>query len=158
MSLNTPRASVPVPPPLAFIAGIIAGFLLHLVAPVYLVDSEETARALGWVGAGLMAISVGLVIATVVAFRKARTTPFFDEASTSLIVQGPFRVSRNPLYLAAALLHLGLSLRANAFWPLLLLVPAFFVVNRLIRREEGYLAQRFGSEYEAYCRRVRRWL
>lgn len=151
-----PGASVPFPPPLAFIVGIIVGFTLHALRPVSVsARSGAVLQKFGW---AFLALSVCLVVSAVVAFRRARTSPTFSRASASLIVHGPFRISRNPLYLAAALLHLGLALTANALWPLLLLLPALVIVNVLIKREEGYLSRRFGVEYDEYRRRVRRWV
>ena len=155
---ETAGASVPFPPPLAYFAGMAIGFAVHLFVPARIVASERAEHGLFLLGSGLLTLSASLVISAVVSFRQAQTSPYFGQASTSLIVRGPFRISRNPLYLAGALLHCGLSLLANALWPLVLLIPALAVVNALIEREEGYLARRFGSEYKAYCKRVRRWL
>jgi protein-S-isoprenylcysteine O-methyltransferase Ste14 len=155
---ETAGGRVPFPPPLAYIVGIAIGFTLHLFVPVRIVTSEGAAHALFLAGAGVLAVSASLVLSAVVSFRKAQTTPYFGQATTSLIVRGPFRVSRNPLYVAGALFHVGLSLVTNNLWVFVLLIPALAVVNALIRREEEYLTARFGSEYEAYCKRVPRWL
>ena len=156
--VDTAGARIPFPPPLAYFAGMAIGFALHMFLPVPLVASARAVQLtdrFGWV---LLVLSMGLAVFAIVSFRRARTTGHLSQASTSLIASGPFRFSRNPLYLAGALLHGGLALLANAFWPLLLLLPALVVVNNLIKREEDYLARRFGVEYEAYRQRVRRWL
>jgi protein-S-isoprenylcysteine O-methyltransferase Ste14 len=153
-----PGASVPFPPPLAYVAGMALGFSLHLLFPARIVTSvpaEHVLRPLGW---GVLIVSLTLAASSLVGFRRAHTTVAFHRANTRLIVRGPFRLSRNPVYLAGALFHSGLSLLANALWPLILLVPALIVVNALIVREEGYLTRRFGAEYEVYRKRVRRWL
>lgn len=156
--VDTAGANVPFPPPLAYFAGMAIGFVLHLCLPLPLVASTRTLRLIHLLGWSLLALSACLVISAVVSFRRARTTHDFSRASTALIASGPFRLSRNPAYLAGALVHCSLALLANALWPLLLLLPALVVVNNLITREEQYLSRRFGLEYEAYCRRVRRWL
>ena len=157
MAVDTAGARIPFPP-LAYFAGMAAGFALHLILPVRLATSPAALRlvhVLGWV---LLALSSALVVTAIISFRRTRTTGHLSQASTALIASGPFRLSRNPLYLAGALLHSGVALVANAFWPLLFLLPALVVVNNLIKREEEYLSRRFGLEYEAYSRRVRRWL
>jgi len=72
---------------------------------------------------------------------------------------GPFRYTRNPGYAAFALTYLGVSLLAGARWPLILLPGLLVLVDwGVIRREERYLEERFGSDYTEYRRRVRRWI
>jgi protein-S-isoprenylcysteine O-methyltransferase Ste14 len=155
---RTAGNNVPFPPPLAFIVGMALGFALQLFLPARVVTSPRGERNLVLLASGLLSVSASLVIASVISFRRARTTHSFSVASTSLIVRGPFRISRNPLYLAGLLFHAGVSLLANALWPLMLLVPAIALVNTLIKREETYLTKRFGREYDAYRDRVRRWI
>jgi protein-S-isoprenylcysteine O-methyltransferase Ste14 len=79
--------------------------------------------------------------------------------TTALIEEGPYRLSRNPLYVGLLALHLGIALVAPTVWALLFL-PVAVVLLRwgAIRPEERFLHQRFGEPYDAYCRRVRRWL
>src|SRR5260221_12163459 len=79
--------------------------------------------------------------------------------ATTLVVSGPYRWTRNPMYVGMALLTLGAALWRNTWWIVVLLAPALLAIDRLvIAREEKYLRRRFGSDYEAYVRRVRRWL
>jgi protein-S-isoprenylcysteine O-methyltransferase Ste14 len=74
------------------------------------------------------------------------------------MTQGPFRFTRNPLYLSLALLQVGLALLANALWPALMLLPVLLLIRlHVIAREERHLLGLFGSDYQAYCRTVRRW-
>jgi protein-S-isoprenylcysteine O-methyltransferase Ste14 len=154
---ETAGSSVPFPPPLAYFAGMALGFALHFVRPARIVTSAPAESSLALFGWGLLALSATLVISGLFAFRQAHTSHTFNQASTSLIVRGPFSLSRNPAYLAGALVHWGVSFLANALWVLLLLIPAVAVVNALIKREEGYLSRRFGAEYQTYRNRVRRW-
>jgi protein-S-isoprenylcysteine O-methyltransferase Ste14 len=102
---ETAGASVPFPPPAVNFAGMAIGFALHLFVPARIVVSERAERGLFLLGSVLLALSVGLAISAVVSFRQAQTTPYFGQASTSLIIRRPFRISRNPVYVAAALLH-----------------------------------------------------
>jgi protein-S-isoprenylcysteine O-methyltransferase Ste14 len=81
------------------------------------------------------------------------------QAPTAIVTHGPYRRSRNPGYTGFALIYAGISLAGNRRWPLVLLPGVIAVVDRgVIRREEAYLADRFGEEYEAYRRRVRRFI
>lgn len=142
------------PPPLAFIAALGLGFLLQQRFPVPL-GTGLVSRLLG----ALLALASGaLALWAFRTFHRARTTIRPDRPSATLVTDGPFRLTRNPMYLSLSLLQAGLALLAGALWPLLLLAPALLAIRyHVIAREERYLAARFGAPYEAYCRAVRRW-
>jgi protein-S-isoprenylcysteine O-methyltransferase Ste14 len=79
--------------------------------------------------------------------------------TTAIVFTGPYRFTRNPMYLGLALLQAGLAMVTNSLWPLLTLAPVIVAVRRLvIDREERYLEAKFGEEYRAYKARVRRWV
>jgi protein-S-isoprenylcysteine O-methyltransferase Ste14 len=79
--------------------------------------------------------------------------------SSALVVSGPYRFTRNPMYLGMTLMTVAIALWLNTWWVIVLLVPALLVIQRfVIAREERYLHRRFGAEYDAYTRQVRRWL
>ena len=79
--------------------------------------------------------------------------------ATTLVISGPFRFSRNPMYLARTLLYLGLGFMANALSVLLTLLPLLVVIRYgVIEREEGYLEAKFGDAYRQYRTTVRRWV
>jgi protein-S-isoprenylcysteine O-methyltransferase Ste14 len=152
-------AGIPFPPPLAYIAALGAGFTLQHFVPVHLAHTATGADALEVAGALLAAASLAFVVGGFVSLRRAGTSPRPDRPTTALAVGGVYRFTRNPLYLSLTLLHAGVSLFANALWPLLFLLPAVLVICYVvIAREERYLAGKFGAEYEAYRRSVRRWL
>ncbi len=91
--------------------------------------------------------------------RRAGTNVRPDQPTLALVFDGPFRFTRNPLYLAATGLYLGIALLVDALWPLLLLVPVLAVLRwGVVAREERYLEAKFGEPYRAYKARVRRWL
>ncbi|WCR07568.1 methyltransferase family protein [Paracoccus fistulariae] len=92
-------------------------------------------------------------------FRRARTSISPYGQPTALITGGPFRLSRNPIYLADAMVLAGLCLAAQAPYALILL-PLFIrlITTRFIRREEARLAETFPQDFAAYRRRTRRWL
>jgi protein-S-isoprenylcysteine O-methyltransferase Ste14 len=82
----------------------------------------------------------------------------FRPAST-LVITGPYRFTRNPMYLGAILLVLAFALWLGTWWPAILLPVVIVVVRRyVIAREERYMRRRFGAAYDDYARRVRRWI
>ena len=93
------------------------------------------------------------------AFRRARTTIIPHEAPSALVETGPFRFTRNPIYLADLLILVGWSVSLGAPLALILLVPFHAVLQRLfILPEEGRLNEYLGQPYSDYCARVRRWI
>jgi protein-S-isoprenylcysteine O-methyltransferase Ste14 len=76
-----------------------------------------------------------------------------------IATEGPFRYTRNPGYLAMAMIYTGIASLANALWAVLLLPVALLVIQRgVIEREERYLEGKFGEEYLSYKEQVRRWI
>jgi protein-S-isoprenylcysteine O-methyltransferase Ste14 len=91
--------------------------------------------------------------------REAGTNVLPSKPALTLVTSGPFRFTRNPLYVMNALVYLGLTLICNSAWLLGLFVPMLLVIYwGIIRREERYLEAKFGEAYLAYKARVRRWL
>lgn len=116
-------------------------------------------------GGWALAVGVGFAIpglvalAAVLHFRRARTSPFPWHGSSTLVTAGPYRHTRNPMYLGLASLVVALAGFAKTFWPVLTLpVAIWLIVELAIRPEERYLESRFGEAYRAYRARVRRWL
>jgi protein-S-isoprenylcysteine O-methyltransferase Ste14 len=143
------------PPPLLFIAGIVVGLLLHRALPVPLLP-----RGVAWAAGPALIVLGGFIgIVSLGVFFRARTSPFFVRPTTALVIAGPFRFSRNPMYLGLSVGYLGIALWMNGLWPLLLL-PVVLVVLQVavIAREERFMERRFGEEYRRYKARVRRWL
>jgi protein-S-isoprenylcysteine O-methyltransferase Ste14 len=113
------------------------------------------------IAAVLILVGIAIAVAGVIEFRRARTTvdPRYPESSTSIVTSGIYRVTRNPMYLGFLLWLIALAtFLAN---PLALAGPVVFVayMNRFqIRPEERALSARFGSSYDSYLTRVRRWI
>lgn len=110
-------------------------------------------------GGALVAAGCLLALWTAALFVRRRTSIEPGRVSTTLLTRGPFRFTRNPIYLGMALTLLGGGMwlgQISALWA----APAFVAVisRRFIRHEERMLLERFGDAYAAYCRRVRRWL
>ena len=148
-------AQIIVLPPLVYGAAFIMGLLLHLMFPLYLLPTT-LARGIGMV---CVLVSFPLAIATLRALSRAHTPVDPMKPTTALVTEGPFRYSRNPIYLALTLLYLGVAFLVNALWILLLVVPVLVVIRSgVIAREEAYLTRKFGEAYRQYTTQVRRWL
>jgi protein-S-isoprenylcysteine O-methyltransferase Ste14 len=105
-------------------------------------------------GAGLLL--GGLAVKTL---RQAGTSPNPQRPTTALVTTGPYRYTRNPIYLAMAMIYAGIATSANALAPFALLPLALLALDRgMIAREERYLEGRFGELYRAYKARTPRWL
>jgi len=131
------------------------GLLLHLVSPLH-IPPTTLARGIGVV---CVLVSLPLALATLRVLSRARTPVDPMKPTTALVTEGPFRYSRNPIYVALTLLYVGVALLINALWILLLVVPAVLVLRYgVIAREEAYLTRKFGDAYRQYTAQVRRWL
>ena len=146
------------PPPTLFVAGFLAGWLVHREWPV---PVAPDGRAPVLVGAGWVVAALGIAIMGwgLLTFVRHRTAIIPHRPATRLVDTGPYRYSRNPMYVGMTTAYLGGVLVTNMFWPLLLLPLVLLGLTRaVIRREERYLADAFGAEYDAYRARTRRWL
>jgi protein-S-isoprenylcysteine O-methyltransferase Ste14 len=142
-------------PPFVYVGSIALGLVLHLLWPARLFPPSVSTP----VGAMVTVLAIGLFVSAVRTLRAADTPIPGNRPTTTIVLTGPYRFSRNPIYLAFSLFQLGLSLWVNSLALLLTLIPAvalmWFVV---IPREERYLEARFPSEYLPYKASVRRWL
>ncbi len=110
-------------------------------------------------GGACLAIGLCLVAWGMVTFRRAGTAITPHHSANRLVVSGPYRFTRNPMYTGLTIVYIGVSALLGSEWPLLLLPLVLFIVfHFVIEREERYLADAFGSEYAEFRRRVRRWL
>jgi protein-S-isoprenylcysteine O-methyltransferase Ste14 len=92
-------------------------------------------------------------------FRQAGTSVIPGEPSTVLLESGPYRFTRNPIYIAFVILYFGLAVMLTSAWMLLLLIPVLIILQRgVVEREEAYLQSKFGEAYRKYQARVPRWL
>ena len=144
-----------IPPPLVYAAALLAAWWLQGRLPLPL-DLGELAWPLGWVliGIGLAGFAWALA-----AIWGHGTTVNPYKAASNLVTHGPFRYSRNPIYVSDWFVYGGAMLLLKTAWPLLL-APLVFLVMRylVIAHEETHLEARFGAEYRDYRMRVRRWL
>ena len=142
-------------PPLVYLGAIALGLLLHFAWPVQLVPPVASVP----LGATAVLAAVALFISAVRTFRNAGTPVPGNRPTTAIVRTGPYRYSRNPIYLAFSLLQIGIAFWLNSPWLLVTLVPAVALMSLVvIPREEQYLETRFPSEYLPYKDSVRRWL
>lgn len=147
-----------VPPPLMFAAAFFAGWGLQYLVPLT-IHSYTVAVASRAVGFGLLVCGGLMALSCFGMFLLARTTIIPFGSASVLITRGPYRFSRNPMYVSLVLLYLGgVGLLAQP-WPLLFLpVPLAFLGRIVIPFEEKRLRDAFGSAYDAYCAKVGRWI
>jgi len=155
VSRQSDHPRVALPPPLLFVGSFTIGLLVQWLHPISLLRFP-------------LALCLGIALFTAGAWlgiwgertmKKAGTNVNPLRPATALVTSGPFRFSRNPLYLAMVLLYLGLALAVNSLWPLVLLIPLLVVLHYgVILREERYLESKFGDAYRDYRAAVRRWL
>ncbi|MCG8489284.1 MAG: isoprenylcysteine carboxylmethyltransferase family protein [Chromatiales bacterium] len=149
------HADVIVPPPVIHILSIALGGVIGNYIPMPLPDWI----ILQWVGAMLSVTAIAITLWGVHEFHVFRNPIAPIQSVNRLMVSGPYRFTRNPLYLALILLQLGLALFFLNGWMVVVLLPVvLFVHHYVVAREEAYLVQRFGSDYQAYQERVRRWI
>jgi protein-S-isoprenylcysteine O-methyltransferase Ste14 len=156
MQHNEPdNANVIAPPPLIYGVAFIVGWLIHRAFPVPVLP-ETLAR---WIGVVFVIASIPVAITAFRAMIRAQTSFDPRKPTTAIVSQGPFRYSRNPLYISLTLLYLGVALLINMLWIVLLVVPLLAVIQcGVMAREEAYLERKFGEEYLNYKSRVRRWV
>src|ERR1700722_13966457 len=142
-------------PPLVFLGALIAGMFLNWFMPLRSFTSEYFRITGGLLGlAGTLTAVWG-----VYTLRRAGTSVRPGQPVTALVTDGPYRFSRNPLYVALTIIYLGIVLSSGLVWLLVTLIPVLTLVHwRIVRREEVYLEARFGDNHRAYKSRVRRWI
>lgn len=149
------HAGVKIPPPLFYVGIGLVGWLLQQFLP--LPGLPTLLSRIG--GAMFLVAGVWLGIWSIGLFRQAETSLVPVKPSTALVLSGPYRWTRNPMYLGLLLCYIAVALIAQIMW-LLVLAPVVILViqTQVIAREERYLKHAFGERYLEYQRRVRRWI
>jgi protein-S-isoprenylcysteine O-methyltransferase Ste14 len=147
-----------VPVPWVFVLGYLAGVALQR-----LIGAPQPAPALRtalWLaGVGLVALGTALAAWSLSLFHRARTTTVPLDAPSTVVIRGPYRLSRNPMYVSLTLIYLGECAIFAQLWPFLMLLPTLLFVNGVVVPfEEAQLRAAFGDRYREYCATVRRWL
>jgi protein-S-isoprenylcysteine O-methyltransferase Ste14 len=135
--------------------------LLHFVAIVILTKIFRLSfRAIPtWSGYLIVAFGLLMAISAIWQFREARTTVDPHGSVSAIVSNGPYRFSRNPIYIGLVSILIGLPLIYGNLWGLILAPVFVLLMNQLvIQHEEAYLEKKFGDVYTSYKSRVRRWL
>ena len=142
-------------PPLVYGAAIVTGLLLEFVWPLPFFTRLLTAL----LGSALVTVAVVVFSYSIRTFQTAGTPVPGNKPTTVIVRTGPYRFSRNPIYLAFSIFQLGIASWVNSVWLIATLIAAAaLMVSVVIPREERYLERRFGADYVDYKRFVRRWL
>src|SRR5574341_128561 len=152
---NEDHAQVMVPPPMVFL-----GYLIGALVTNWIVSFPTPfTSALRVVGGVLVVIGFWLAGAAVSQMIKAHTSPAPHQPVTALVTKGPYRFTRNPIYLGFFSIYLGFTLAAGTLWGLAASPFLFWTITHsVVHAEEIYLEKKFGDEYAGYRSRVRRWL
>lgn len=142
-------------PPFVYLFAILAGIGLDLMYPMPLLPGD-----LGvWLGFPFVVFSLALFFASTRRFNAVGTPVPGNRPTTAIVQSGPYRFSRNPIYLAFSLLVLGIACWVNSLWLVGTLTAAVSLMSFVvIPREEHYLERKFRAEYLEYKAKVRRWL
>lgn len=152
-------APVKFPPPLLPVLTIIAGYLLGRFVPI-LVEHDLATPGRYWIG-GLVAAAAVLILGIwpIRQFKRTGQDVKPWTPTPEIVVSGPYKFTRNPMYLMMILFCLGFAIILSEAWILILTPVCGFLIYRIaIRHEETYLEGKFGDSYRAYKRRVRRWI
>ena len=149
-------ADVVAAPPIVFLVGpFTAGIILHFVYSFHLVPFF-VAHATGW---ALIVLGAALLSWSSITMARVGTSPGAYRPPSTLVVTGPFRFSRNPMYVSFVFIYAGVGLLFNALWVVFFLpIVIFGLQNGIIVRDERYLGRFFGDDYRSYLAKVRRWL
>ena len=149
-------ARVIIRPPLAWGLAVIAGLALDWLAPLPLLPADLPA---GGLGAMVFVLALALFAWAIVTITRVGSNVPTNLPTTTIVESGPYRFTRNPIYLGMFLGLIGLAIAFDNLWLLMMLVPFALVVRYgVVAREEAYLERKFGDVYRGYRSRVRRWL
>jgi protein-S-isoprenylcysteine O-methyltransferase Ste14 len=149
-------AQVIIRPPLAWGLAVIAGLALDWLVPLPFLPAGAPA---GWLGAMVFVLALALFAWAIVTITRAGSNVPTYLPTTAIVASGPYRFTRNPIYLGMFLGLIGLAIALDNLWLLMTLVPFVLVIRYgVVAREEAYLERKFGDVYRGYRSRVRRWL
>ena len=154
---NPFRFLLHIPVPWVFVLNYLLGIPLERIHPR--VISPQAAHDSTIAGALLFAIGAVIAGWGLILFRTARTTTVPGRSSAQLVTSGPYRFTRNPMYVGLSLAYLGEAGLLHQMWPAILLPLTIAYVNwTVIPLEESRLEEVFQDQYRQYRSRVRRWI
>src|SRR5260370_13481798 len=126
MSETVDTSNVVIRPPIAWTLAIVAGLGLGWLYPLQFVP---TSIRRAWVGSGVFAVGFALAISAIVTIRKAGTRVETNKPTTTIVANGPYRFTRNPIYIGMFLGQTGLAIGFDNLWVLAMLVPFYLVIR-----------------------------
>jgi protein-S-isoprenylcysteine O-methyltransferase Ste14 len=142
-------------PPIIYGVALVVGLVLQGVSPLPIAGSPIRS----WVGLVIIALGGLLAYTAIKTFERWKTPKNPARPTTTIVTSGPYRYSRNPMYVSLTLILLGLGLSVNSGWLILMAAPVLVIMHvGVIFREERYLEDKFGQVYLDYKSAVRRWL
>ncbi len=151
------RPGLKVPPALLFFTCLVPGGLLQYLAPVELSAVGPTLLTIP--GVAILALAGVLALYAAVVLKRHGTNVDPSLPTTTIVRRGPFRLTRNPMYLALVLALLGLAVLVVSAWFLMGAGALWWLLDRFaVRPEEAYLEAKFGRSFTSYAARVRRWI
>ncbi len=158
-TIDADNPQLPVLPPVLPLAALIAAVALDWLLPIQFLLPPVAFNLQVIVGVLLAAGAIWLAVSARRLFEREGTNVIPTQPALKIVTSGPYRFTRNPMYLGMVLLLLGVSLVFSLEWGVILTPVLWLVLDRLIVvREEAYLRRKFGSSYEALLNRTRRWL
>ena len=155
MTENTDHADVKIPPPVLVLVHVIAALLLDGLFPFPAIMPGPVL----WLGILLVLAGLSIGFMGVRQLAAEHTTLDPHRPVSTLVTDGPYRFSRNPIYLGFTFILIGLPLALGTYWGLILSPLFVLLIGYLvIQHEESYLGRRFGEMYAAYKNQVRRWV
>ncbi len=146
-----------IPPPVIFFVLLIAGYAGNRIMPFNFKFPSLIVSLL--VGMLILTISGAIAAAAIIVMMKNKTAINYNKPTTKFILKGPFRFTRNPLYLSLLLSMAAIAVIANSLWYFIFLIVMFLAFNfGIVACEERYLTNNFGDEYIQYKNKVRRWI
>jgi len=149
-------ARVIIRPPLAWALAVIVGLVLDWLLPLPFLPAGLPAALFG---AMVFVLALALFAWAIITITRAGSSVPTNRPTTTIVDTGPFRFTRNPIYMGMFLGLIGLAIGFDNLWLLATLVPFVLVIRYgVVAREEDYLERKFGDVYRGYRSRVRRWL
>lgn len=155
MNGNKDHADVKIHPPILLLFHLFAVFILKRLLPL----SFAFPNVFVWVGYAFVLVGLSLAFSAVSRFMQAHTTVDPHGSVNTIVTSGPYRFSRNPIYLGFVCMLIGFPFIFRTYWGLILSPLFIILMNMLvIQHEEAYLEKKFGEQYTSFKSRVRRWL
>lgn len=147
------------PPPLILLAFLLGGALLQFIFPLSFFAPINVGSLQFFAGLAIILVGIALAIWGVRTFSKAGTNVATHQAALLVVTHGPYKFTRNPMYMGMQILLVGVGIMFSSEW-FLLLWPIFFLILRfgVVAREERYMRDKFGEQYVALLNSTRRWI